>query len=375
MDTHLDFENIRSCNDQEINPILRKITSEPIFHNVLNYFFPDRPNDEIISELNKITSTKEYQEKFIIKVIQSAIKQTSDGLSFSGFEHIDPDKAYLFIANHRDITLDSAILQLLLFEHHHQIPEVSFGSNLLMSELINNAFRVNRTFVVMREGSNREMLNYSKQLSAYIRHSITQRNTSLWIAQRNGRTKDGNDKTEPGLLKMFNMSGSKSFSENFTELNIVPVSISYEYEPCDLMKVKELLASKNSEYKKSLDEDLHSVIKGITQQKGRIHLSIGEPVYNILNEIEDSTNNNKFAKLREVIDKQIAGSYKLWKTNYIAFDLLNNDNKYIEFYSPEEKKAFKEYISKKLSDIKNDKKDIEKLFLNLYANPVVNKIM
>ena len=375
MDTSFDFENIRSCNDEEFNPIIRRITSEPVFHNVLNYFFPDRPNDEIITEINKFTSTGEYQKKFIIKVIQSALKQTSDGLTYSGFENIDPNKAYLFIANHREITLDSAVLQLLLFENNHNIPEISFGSNLLMSELIINAFRVNRTFMVIRGGTKREMLNNSKQLSAYIRHSIIQRNTSIWIAQRNGRAKDGNDKTEPGLLKMLNMSGSKTFSENFAELNIVPVSISYEYEPCDVMKVKELLASKNSEYKKSPDEDLHSVIKGITQQKGRIHLSIGEPVYDVLNEIEDSTNNNKFAKLREIIDMQISGNYKLWKTNYIAYDLLNKDNKYTNYYSTDEKEAFKAYISKQLSDIINDKKVVEQMFLSLYATPVVNKSM
>lgn len=373
MSISLDFENIRSCKDEEINPILRKITSEPIFHNVLNYFFPDRPNDEIISEINSFTSAKEYQQKFIIKVIRSVVKQSSDGLTYSGLENIDNDKACLFIANHRDITLDSAFLQLLLFENNHTLPEISFGSNLLMSELIINAFRVNRTFMVIREGTKREMLNNSKQLSAYIRHTITERNTSVWIAQRNGRTKDGNDKTEPGLLKMINMSGTKSFSENFTELNLVPVTISYEYEPCDVMKVKELYTSQNATYKKTQDEDLYSVVSGITQQKGRIHLSVGKPIYDILLEIEGKTNINKFAELRGIIDRQISENYRLWKTNYIAYDLLNNDNKYINFYSLEEKEMFKAYMSKQLSDIKNDKKVIEQMFLNLYANPVVNK--
>ncbi len=375
MNTSLDFENIRSCNDEEINPILRKITSEPIFHNVLNYFFPDKPNEEIISEINSFTSASEYQKKFIIKVIRAVIKQSSDGLTYSGFENIDTNKAYLFIANHRDITLDSAILQLLLFEHNHKIPEISFGSNLLMSELIINAFKVNRTFMVIRDGNIREMLKNSKQLSAYIRHSITQKNTSVWIAQRNGRAKDGNDKTEPGLLKMINMSGTKSFPENFTELNVVPVTISYEYEPCDFMKAKELYASQYATYNKTQDEDLYSVITGVTQQKGRIHLSLGEPIYDVLHEIEDTTNNNKFAKLREIIDRQISGNYKLWKTNYIAFDLLNNENKYTDFYSSEEKEAFKEYMSKQQSDIKKDKKTIEEMFLNIYAKPVVNKSM
>jgi len=368
-----DFENIRSCSDEEINRILRKITSEPIFQNVLNYFFPDRPNDEIISEINAITSTGEYQKKFIIEVIRSVIRQTTDGLTHSGFENLDTEKAYLFIANHRDITFDSAVLQLLLFNHGHRIPEIAFGSNLLMSELIINAFRVNRTFMVIRDGTKREMLNNSKQLSTYIRHTITERNTSVWIAQRNGRAKDGNDKTEPGLLKMLNMSGSNNFTENFKELNLVPVTISYEYEPCDVMKVKELYASQNSTYIKTQDEDLHSVITGITQQKGRIHMSVGKPVCDVLSGIEGKPNNIRFAELRGIIDRQISENYKLWKTNYIAYDLLNSDNKYTNFYSPGEKEAFKAYMSKQLIDIKNDKKVIEQMFLNMYANPVVNK--
>jgi hypothetical protein len=243
----------------------------------------------------------------------------------------------------------------------------------MTSEFVIDAGKVNRMFKVVRDGTKREMLNNSKRLSAYMRYTITQKNTSLWIAQRKGRTKDGNDKTEPGLLKMLNISGTGNFLENFTELNIVPLTISYEYEPCDVLKVRELYSSLKAPYKKSPGEDLNSIITGITQQKGRIHFSVGKPINDKLYEIEERANNDKINQLTRMIDKQIYENYKLWKTNYIAYDILYNNGKYINKYTSEDKKAFKNYLTKQLNNIKGDKKILQKIFLNIYANPVENK--
>jgi len=374
MNTSFDFEDIRPYNDDEINPALRRITAEPVFQNVLDYLFPDRPNEKIISEIHTITSAIEFQKVFMHPAIRSIVKQTSNGLTCSGFDNIDPDNAYLFIANHRDILLDSAILQILLVEHNFETSEITFGSNLMTSEFVIDTGKVNRMFKVVRDGTKREMLVNSKRLSAYMRYTITEKNTSLWIAQRKGRTKDGNDKTEPGLLKMLNMSGAGNFIENFTELNIVPITISYEYEPCDVMKVKELYSSIKAPYKKSPGEDLNSIITGITQQKGRIHFSVGKPINDKLYEIEERANSDKINELARTIDKQIYKNYKLWQTNYIAYDLLYNDNKYANLYSFEEKEAFKKYISTQLNNIKGDIKELEQIFLKIYANPVVNKL-
>ena len=373
MNTSFDFEDIRPYNDEEINPALKRITSVPIFGKILDYLFPDRPNEEIISEIHTITSAIEFQKVFMHAAIRSIVKQTSNGLTCSGFDNIDPDNAYLFIANHRDILLDSAILQILLVEHNFETSEITFGSNLMTSEFIIDAGKVNRMFKVVRNGTKREMLTNLKRLSAYMRYTITGKNTSLWIAQRKGRTKDGNDKTEPGLLKMLNISGTDNFIENFTELNIVPLTISYEYEPCDVLKVMELYSSLKAPYKKSPGEDLNSIITGITQQKGRIHFSVGKPINDKLYEIEERANNDKINQLTRMIDKQIYENYKLWKTNYIAYDILYNDNKYANFYTFEEKEVFKKYISTQLNNIKGDKKILEKIFLNIYANPVENK--
>lgn len=373
MNTSFDFDEIRPYNDDEINPALRRITNEPLFQNALDFLFPERTNDEIISEIHKITSAIEFQKIFMHPAIRSIVKQTSTGLTCSGFENIDPDQACLFIANHRDILLDSAILQILLVEHNFETSEISFGSNLMTSDFIIDAGKVNRMYKVTRGGTKREMLINSKKLSAYMRHTVTEKNTSLWIAQRNGRTKDGNDKTEPGLLKMLNMSGSDNFIENFKQINIVPITISYEYEPCDVMKVKELYSSLEAPYKKSPGEDFNSLITGITQFKGRIHFSIGKPVNENIDKIEEKASSDIFNQLTRIIDNQIYNDYKLWKTNYIAYDLLFKGDKYINFYTPEEKESFIKYMSKQFENIKTDNKTFENIFLKIYANPVVNK--
>lgn len=373
MNRSFDFEDIRPYNDEEINPALRRITAEPVFQNILDYLFPEESKDEIVAKINEITSAIEFQKVFMHPAIRSIVKQTSDGLTYSGFDNIDPDKAYLFIANHHDILLDSAILQILLVEHGLETSEITFGSNLMSSEFIIDAGKVNRMFIVIRDGTKREMLVNSKRLSAYMRYAIIEKNTSLWIAQRKGRTKDGKDKTEPGLLTMLNMSGAGNFAENFSGLNIIPITISYEYEPCDVFKARELYFSLKAPYKKAPGEDLNSIIKGITQQKGRIHFSVGKLINDELYEIEERAINDEINELARIIDKQIYDNYKLWKTNYIAYDLVYKKNKYVSFYTSEEKEAFKQYMSKQLNNIKADKKVLQQIFLKIYANPVVNK--
>ena len=373
MNTSFNFEDIRPYNDDEINPALKRITSEAVFQKILDYLFPKKSKEEIISEIHTITSAIEFQKVFMHKAIRSIVRQTSDGLTCSGFDNIDPDNAYLFIANHRDILLDSAILQMLLVEHDFDTSEISFGSNLMISDFIIDVGKVNRMYKVFRDITSREMLNNSKRMSAYMRYTVTKKNISVWIAQRNGRTKDGNDKTEPSLLKMLNISGNKDFIKNFTEFNIVPLTISYEYEPCDALKVKELYLKLKAPYKKDPDEDLKSIITGITQQKGRIHLAVGKPIKKELYKIDEISNKDKFNELARIIDKQIYDNYKLWKTNYIAYDLLYNNSKYINYYTSVEKEAFKEYMSKQINNIKADKKTLEQIFLKIYANPVINK--
>jgi hypothetical protein len=233
---------------------------------------------------------------------------------------------------------------------------------------------VNRMFRVERGANKAELLSISQKLSAYIRHTITNKKTSVWIAQRPGRTKNGNDKTEAGLLKMFNMSGSDDFTGSFGELNIVPLVISYEYEPCCVFKIKELLATmQNGTYQKRPDEDLMSIITGITQYKGRVNLSVGRPANLYLDMIDrKDTLNNKLTKLAELIDAEVYSNYRLWPGNYVAYDFKNNCTEHDSFYTSEEKEKFLLYMENEIKGIEGDRRVIEELFLSIYANPVIN---
>ncbi len=368
-----DFEEIRPYHDHEINAALKRIVSVPLFDKILDFAFPDADKQAIKADLTNTHTAIDFQKKFMYPLVYSIVDKTSKGLTNEGFQQLEKDKAYLFVANHRDIVLDSAILQVLLLDYGHDTSEITFGSNLMINQFVIDLGKVNRMFKVHREGNKIELLKNSQRLSAYIRYTITQKNVSAWIAQRGGRTKDGFDKTEQGLLKMFNMSGSKDFYESFSELNIVPLIISYEYEPCCAFKVRELYISMSTTYKKAQDEDLVSILTGITQQKGRIHISVGTPLNQRLKETEHiSGYNNKIARLTEIIDAEIYRHYKCWPTNYMAYDLLFNSDEYKAYYSDEDLKHFREYMESEIKDINGDKNVIEEIFLKIYANPVLN---
>ncbi len=387
MISNIDFEDIRHYNDNEINAALRRFTSEPSFFEIIDYIYPSISRDAITSRINSISSVFEFQKKFMFPAFKTIIEKTTNGLTCTGFDNISYKDSYLFISNHRDIFLDSAILQMFLIEHNFKTTQIAIGNNLIVSSLVNDIARTNKMFTTIRNGTtSKEMYGSSKLLSAYIRHTITDKQTSVWISQRNGRTKDGDDKTHVGLLKMLSVSDNNGFIEEFRALNIVPVSISYEYEPCDALKVKELYLSQNSSYKKSHDEDINSIVTGIKEQKGKIHLSVGMPINNELLTLDKINNNNndKIKELSLLIDEQIYKNYKLWKTNYIAADILSNETQYLgSEYTKEEKELFQEYITKRLNrllptlpglaDTKADKKLLHEMFLKLYANPVYNK--
>jgi hypothetical protein len=374
MYTEQDFEDIRPYNDDEINPALHRLVKVPEFSKVLEYIFPDRKKEDIIAELKDIHSAIDFQRQFMHPLVNSIVSKTSKGLTYSGFDLLVPGTPYLFVSNHRDIVLDSAILQVLLFDNGHLSSEITFGSNLMSNPFIIDFGKINRMFTVYRGGNRMELFRNSRILSAYIRHTITRKRTSAWIAQRNGRTKDGNDKTETGLLKMFNISRSDSFEDSFSELNIVPLSISYEYEPCCALKVKETnVVKKGLSYQKAPNEDFMSILTGITSQKGRIHLSICHPVNTFLKETRDKTAfNDKINNLASMMDDEIYRNYRLWPNNYIAFDRLNNSKVYSGFYTAADEADFDQYVSRELSALNLNTPEHLDILLKIYANPVLN---
>ena len=377
MSEKYNFDDIRPYYDHEAREVMQRLKNEPLFMQLVKHLWPDMTQEEAFAKADKVNDNMAFQLEFMHQAIRVIVERSSAGLSCSGFENVDPNQAYLYIANHRDILLDSAILQILLVEHSFKTSEITFGNNLMQGNFITDFGKLNRMFTVLREGNSRELYEISQKLSAYIRHTIVDKNVSVWIAQRNGRTKDGNDLTQTGLIKMLNMSGGKNFSESIKQLKIVPLSISYEYEPCDDLKVQELyLSSLHSKYVKAPGEDLNSILTGIMQPKGRIHMTVGKPIENELLEIEKISNENEKIKyLVNLIDTQLHSNYKLWPVNYIASDIANESTEFSSHYTEQEKESFVNYIKQKISKLTGDESSLFNLFINMYSNPVKTKML
>lgn len=370
------FESLRPYYDTESDEVMKRIAVDATYHKAMAYLWPGITPEEARQKALNTHSPYEFQTGYMHHAIWTIVKNTSAGISYSGIENLDPSKSYLYVANHRDILLDSALLQIILDKEEFSTSEITFGSNLMEQGFITDFGKMNRMFMVKREGNVKELYDISRQLSAYLRHTILDKNVSVWIAQRNGRTKDGNDVTQTGLLKMLNMSGTKDFKQNFSELNIVPLSISFEYEPCDSLKVQEqYLSSLHSKYLKAHGEDLNSIITGIQQQKGKIHLAFGTPIQDELAEMDMAKNENeKIRLLALAIDKQIYQKYKLNPSNYIAYDMLNETNLFEKNYTAEDKESYVHYMNKKVVNLNGEQEVLRNIFLKLYANPVYNKL-
>lgn len=370
------FESLRPYYDSEAPEVMACMSQYEEYHKIMAYLWPEMNKESVIQKALHTKSPYEFQTNYMSEGIWKIIKSTSTGLTWSGLENLDRNKSYLYIANHRDILLDSAILQIILDKEEFETSEITFGSNLITQGFITDFAKMNRMVSIKREGNAKELYDISQQLSAYIRHSIVDKNTSVWIAQRNGRTKDGNDTTQSGLLKMLNMSGRGDFEKNFNELNIVPLSISYEYEPCDALKVQETyLSSLLSKYVKAPNEDINSVITGIQQAKGKIHVAFGKPINSKLKEINAIGNENEKIKLlASHIDKQIHQNYKLNPINYIAYDIIHQTNVFDSKYTEQDKKDFILYVDKQIKGLKGEQEILKNSFITLYANPVANKL-
>lgn len=372
------FESICPYTDEEAVEALSKVADNPLVIQVSGYFFPDKEPEFLKNLLKSVRSVDEFQILVMTKVVDWVIKHTAKEFTYDGVEHIDPSKKFLAMSNHRDIILDPALTQLVLYDNKIPMTEIAVGDNLLTNPFIEYLIRSNRMIKVVRGISARELYLSSQLLSEYIRLNITTGKSSIWLAQRQGRTKDGADITEQGLLKMLDMSGQEDFLSNFKALNIIPMSISYEIEPCDVLKAREILISRTQKYVKADGEDLNSIITGIKQQKGNIHLHIGEQLTD--EEIAEASlcdKNDRYQLIRHAVDLRVIDGYRLWKTNYIAYDLLNPGDKYREHYSNEDVQEFIDYKERQLDTVEKtlDRAALNDIFLHIYANPVVSKEM
>ena len=374
MDLH-QFDEIRPYTDEEIAPAMQRLADSPQLEGVLAYLFPGQSFDSHREKIRNYKTIWDFQKGIMEHAIKKVVKDTSSGFTFEGFNDIEANKGYLYVSNHRDIVLDSALLQLILYTVNLPTSEISFGDNLMSSDFVIDFGKSNKMFKVLRNANPREFYNNSLLLSQYIRLAVTQRQSSVWIAQRNGRTKDGFDTTEQGILKMFDMSGSGRFIDDFAELKIVPMSVSYEYEPCDTLKTNELYVSRRQKYVKMPGEDLNSILTGIMQFKGHIHIAAAPPLSRQQIEEVASTGdrNDRLKAIAQLMDDNIISNYKLWKTNYIAYDLLHQGHSYAGYYSQADVEAFQSYMGYKLSALEGEKAELEEIFLTIYANSVVNR--
>ena len=372
----INFDDIRPFNDSEVNHYLKLLLEDETFQHILRFIFDDQSKiDQIKFALFNIHTIRDFQMNVVYQMIEDLIlKKSTDGLTSSGLDHLEKNVSYLFISNHRDIILDSAIMNYLIVLEGMNTTEIAIGNNLLIEKWIEYAVKLNRAFVVRRNLPARELLLASKKLSEYIRRDITINNTSVWIAQREGRTKDGNDKTQQALLKMLNFSNINEYGDGFKELRIVPLSISYEFEPCGISKVAELYKKQTEGFEKTQDDDMRSMGEGLVQQKGRVHFGFGEP---IVDEIDSIGKNEPIAdqveKLAGMIDQQIYQNFKLWPNNYIAEDLLLNSKNNVEHYSEEQFARFSATVDEAVNSISGDPEVIRSMFLKMYVNPLLNK--
>ncbi|CEJ72085.1 1-acyl-sn-glycerol-3-phosphate acyltransferase [Chryseobacterium oranimense] len=368
------FDEIRPFYDHEVNEALRGIARDPMMTALMGFTFPDVDKQVWREQFKNIHSISDFQHQFIAHTIRQILAKSSEGLTTSGFEKLDPNTPYLFVSNHRDIVLDTSLLNLVLLEKGFIMTSSAIGDNLVQKTFLHVLAKLNRNFLVQRGLSIREQLKSSQTMSEYIEQLLHVEKRSVWIAQREGRTKDGNDATQQGVLKMLAMAaGDLSLTDYFKTLKIVPISISYEYDPTDSLKMPQLLARhRDEEYIKGKDEDFMTMLSGVLGQKKRIHIHAGTVLDAELDDIAHLENKNKqLQAIAQMIDDSILQNYKLWPTKFIAYDLLHDTDTYASEYTEQEKQLFVRRLEMRIDPSDAVSKEF---FLAMYANPLINKM-
>lgn len=372
------FEDIRPLNQDEVQAAIEDLLASEEFRHALQYVKPNLDWDQLCAAMRACKTKEEFKSTLAYDAVMTVAKKTTFSLTISGRSRLPEGKpACTFISNHRDIVLDASFLNVMLYDVGYGMTQVAIGDNLLIRPWIKTFVRLNNSFIVKRGVSVRQMLEVSGTLSAYINHTIKDTKESIWIAQREGRAKDSNDRTQPSVLKMLCMAGEKEVIGNLKSLNIVPVAISYEFDPCDYLKAQEFqLKRDNPEYHKTQRDDLLSMETGILGQKGRVHFTISKLINDQLDQLDPAMDRNElFAAVASIIDKEIYRHYRFYPNNYIAYDLLNGTRRFSDHYGLKDKKAFEEYLQKQLDKIVIPNKDenfLRKKILEMYANPLKN---
>lgn len=382
MDTEVsyNFDDIRPLNNNEVKDAIEALVSNEDFERAFRYIKPDVNWGEFSQIMRSFKTKEDFKTKLAYEAVMTVANKTTFSLTISGRSRLPQDKKpCTFISNHRDIVLDASFLNVMLYDVGYGMTQVAIGDNLLIRPWIETLVRLNNSFIVKRGVSVRQMLEVSRKLSAYIRHTIKDTKESIWIAQREGRAKDSNDRTQGSVLKMLNMSGDKDVITNLMELNIMPVAISYEYDPCDFLKAKEFQMKRDDpEFVKSQRDDLLSMETGILNNKGRVHFTLTSPINEQLSKLDrNMEKNDLISAVANVIDKEIYKHYRFYPCNYVAYDMLTGTKRFSENYGLRDKKHFEEYLQGQLDKIVLPNKDeafLRTKILEMYTNPLKNHL-
>ena len=371
-----EYDEIRPYSPEELPQIFEELIADPEFKAVMEQAFKDIPFEYIAGQMRASKDNVEFQKALVYPFLQGVIKKLSSGLTVS-VENKENMVKSLCISNHRDIIMDSAFLCIVFIETVGNTVEIAIGDNLLIRPWIKKLVRVNRSFIVKRAPGIREMLAASKTLSSYMHYTITERQQPIWLAQREGRAKDSNDRTQEGLIKMLSMYSKEDIVDALKVLNIAPTTISYEFDPCDYLKAKEFQQKRdNPEWKKSPADDLENMKVGMFGYKGGIHYHIADCINDEIDAIDRSLGKNeKTAAVARIIDKHIHSNYKFWPINYYFYELLTGDTRFADKYTAEDKAKLDGYLQQRISMVELPNRDDDfcrTKILEMYANPVIN---
>ncbi len=380
MNIPAEFDEIRPYAPEELPQVFEELIADPMFKAVVGQVMPGIPFDMIAAQMRQCKTNLDFQKAFFYRLLKDLVQKCAKGLVFDCSAIKDKSINYTFISNHRDIVLDSAFLCVLLIENGMNTVEIAIGDNLLIYPWIKKIVRINKSFIVKRGLGLREQLKSSMLMSSYMHYAISQKHENIWIAQRQGRAKDSNDRTQDSILKMMVMGGEGDIFDRLKEMNLVPLSLSYEFDPCDYLKAKEAQQKRDdANFKKSEADDLTNMQIGIYGYKGHIHFQTAACINDELDEIKSRNlpKTEVFTVIAELIDKYIHQNYHLYPCNYIAMDTLNGDSKFADKYTAEDKAQFEGYLAKQMEKIDLPNKDMDFLrhyMLTMYANPAINHL-
>ena len=380
MEVPNNFDDIRPLNNDEVKGAIESLIADADFERAFRYIQPNVNWKEFCDKMRSFKTKEDFKSKLAYETVMMVARNTTFSLTISGRSRLPEDKKpCTFISNHRDIALDASFLNVMLYDVGYGMTQVAIGDNLLIRPWIETVVRLNNSFIVKRNVSVRQMLEISGTLSAYIRHTIKETKESIWIAQREGRAKDSDDRTQGSILKMLNMSGDKDLLTNLMELNIFPVAISYEYDPCDFLKAQEFQQKRaNPDFVKSQRDDLLAMETGILNNKGRVHFTLTSPINNQLANLDPNMDKGELiSAIATIIDKEIYKHYRFYPCNYVSYDMLTGTKRFSGNYGLSDKKQFEEYLQGQLDKIVLPNKDeafLRTKILEMYTNPLKNHL-